>query len=177
MKYAVESHSHSAVFSMFGESTKELLAAIRNLIVELSTMISATALRATRTLESVYSICWDDQTSKKALVDPVHMQKVRECRNQCLPDLNRLRKAQDDVFQLLGIEQEELELDLVGVDSLEKRQEQKLQEAIQQGDLIDLCDSDDEDLGSRKPAAIKSNPNSALAIQLRKVKTERHSMI
>jgi hypothetical protein len=109
MKNALESHSQCVVSSMFSESTVELLGGVGNLIKQLSAMILATTHVVTRTLQSVYSIFWDDQSSH-ALMDQAHLEKVRECRNQCLPALIELRKVQDEVFDLLGIEREELEL-------------------------------------------------------------------
>ena len=145
MKDALEGHARVAVQGMFSESTKELLAAINDMITRLSSMIAASANVIAKSMESVYSVCWDDQSDKAALMDPAMQQKVRECRDKLLPDLNQLRQKQDETMRLVGIEREELELDVMEVASWEKQNAEKLQKAIENNELIDLCDSDDED--------------------------------
>ena len=119
MKNALEGHAQGTVQSMFSESTVELLKAIDAMIKQLSSMITATAQIISKTMESVYSVCWDDQSDKTALIDPAMQQKVRECRDRLLPDLNRLRQKQDETMRLIGIEREELELDVMEVSSWE----------------------------------------------------------
>jgi hypothetical protein len=90
---------------------------------------------------------------------------MRKCRDRLLPDLNRLRQTQDEAMRLLGIEREDLELDVLAVDTFEQRQEKKLKEAFEKGEVIDLCDSDYED--DRKPAASLRVP---LVTTVRKIK-------
>jgi len=124
---------------MFSESTKELVGSINNMIAKLSSMVSAVFDVMKRSLGSVYSVMWDGQTSKTATVmDPRHQQKIEECRNNYLLQLNELRKMQDFAMKLLGIEREEMELDLVAVDTFDQRMEKKMEEAKRNGSFIDV---------------------------------------
>jgi hypothetical protein len=154
---------------MFDESTTELLTAVHDMVKKLSSMIAATSQTIAKTMEGVYSVCWDDQSDKAALLDPAMQQKVRECRDKLLPDLNKLRQTQDETMELVGIEREELDLDVMEVASWEKQNAEKLQKAIENNMLIDLCDSDDEAIAAtvaRMPPApsstvrIKSDPGA-----------------
>ena len=117
-------------------------------------------------MESVYSMFWDDQKGNPAeLMDPVHQQKVQQCRDALLPRLNELRKVQDGAMDLLGIDREEMEFELMAVDSLDQRMEKKMQEAKQSGDFFDLCESDDE-------PDVQPQPSSRMKQELLKVKAE-----
>lgn len=164
MKNALEGHASGAVQGMFDESTTELLKAVHDMVKQLSSMIGATAQIIAKTMEGVYSVCWDDQSDKAALMDPAMQQKVRECRDKLLPDLNKLRQTQDETMRLVGIEREELELDVMEVASWEKQNAEKLQKAIDQGDLIDLCDSDDEAIAENL-ARMPPPPSSTVRIK------------
>jgi hypothetical protein len=103
------------------------------------------------------------------------MQQIRACRDGLLPELGRLRTVQDSAMYLLGIEREELELDILHVDTWEQRQAKLLQQAIEKGELIDLCDSSDDEEDSSN-AAMDSKPKAAPSPNARaaaaKVKTE-----
>jgi hypothetical protein len=150
---------------MFDESTIELMKAIDAMIKQLTAMISATSQIIAKTMESVYSVCWDDQSDKAAFIDPEMQQKVRECRDKLLPDLNQLRQKQDDTMRLVGIEREELELDVMEVASWETQNAKKLQEAIDNNELIDLCDSDDEETSNAHVARMPPQPSSTIRIK------------
>lgn len=173
MKNALEGYSQHNIQGMFDESTAELVKAVYDMVTQLSNMIAATADVISKTMEGVYSVCWDDQSDKAALMDPAMQQKVRECRDKLLPDLNKLRQTQDETMRLVGIEREELELDVMEVASWEKQNAEKLQKAIDDGELIDLCDSDDDAIAenlSRMPppppsttVRIKPDPGAAAA--------------
>jgi hypothetical protein len=169
MKGAMERHAQGAVHSMFSESTVELLKKVGSLIEQLASMVSATDKVITRTLESVYSVCWDDESDKGALMDPVLQEKVRACRDKCLPDLHQLGETVTSAMQLLGIERDDLELDVMGVESWEAQNAKKLKEAMDKGDVIDLMDSDDDDMETTKPAAVRK---PALVSTAKKVKAE-----
>jgi hypothetical protein len=169
MKGALENHAQGAVHSMFSDSTVELLKKVSHLIEQLTSMIADMVKVISRTLESVYSVCWDDQSDKAVLMDPVLQEKVRACRNKCLPDLHQLGETVSGAMQLLGIERDELELDVVGVATWEEQHAKKLKDAMDKGDFIDLVDSDD-DLETTKPAAAPKKP--ALVSTAKKVKAE-----
>jgi hypothetical protein len=169
MKGAMEKHAQGAVQSMFSESTVELLRNVGSLIEQLASMASATDKVITRTLESVYSVCWDDESDTAALMDLVLQETVRACRDKCLPDLHQLGETVTGAMQLLGIERDELELDVMGVESWEAQNAKKLKEAMDKGDVIDLMDSDDDDMETTKSAAVGK---PALVSTAKKVKAE-----
>jgi hypothetical protein len=171
MKNAMESITLGSLGSLFDDSTKELLAAVGNLILQLSGIIEGTVQVIRKTLESVYSVIWDDQSDTSALIDPVQQQKIRACRDRVLPHLNRLFDVQGSAMELLGLEREELELDVIGVDTVDTRIARKLQEAMDKGEVIGLCDldSDDNSIANTKSAA-SSMP--AVVSTLKKVKAE-----
>jgi hypothetical protein len=78
-KKAMQEHTLKAVSSMFSEATQELLTAINTLIAKLGGMVAAMFEVIRKSLENVYSVCWEDQTGKSAaIMDPVHQEKVRE---------------------------------------------------------------------------------------------------
>lgn len=166
IKSAVESHADQAVRTLFDDATVELLTAIGNLIDQLASMMGATAEVITKTMTSVYSVCWEDQTAQSVHLDPAMQAKVRACRDKLLPALNKLAGTQTGALELLGIEREDLELEMAAVESWEERNAKKMQAAIETGDLIDLCDSDDENMTPKntKPPAVVST--------VRKVKPE-----
>jgi hypothetical protein len=102
-------------------------------------------------------------------MDPVLQGRVRACRDKCLPDLHQLSETVTGAMQLLGIGRDELELDVMGVESWEAQNAKKLKEAMDKGDVIDLMDSDDDEMESTKPAAV---PKPALVSTAKKVKAE-----
>lgn len=102
-------------------------------------------------------------------MDPVLQEKDRACRDKCLPDLHQLDETVTGAMQLLGIERDELELDVMGVESWEAQNAKKLKEAMVKGDIIDLTDSDDDDTETTKPAATRK---PALVSTTKKVKAE-----
>jgi hypothetical protein len=158
MKGAIEGNSRVSVSSMFDESTAHLLDGIGNLIKQLANMVSSTLQVISTTLERVFRICWEDQADKSTLVDPVMQQKVRECRDRLLPDLNKLCQIQDDARNLVGIEREDLELDVMGVENFEQTLARKLEDAKKSGDAFDLCNSDEETDNRKPPARVNVKP-------------------
>lgn len=135
---------------------------------QIASMIMATAQLMKQSLSSVYSICWNDQQDKLAIMDPAMQQKNRACRDKLLPELTRLRQTQDETMTNVGIERDEVDFDIVGVDSWEERKAKEMKEAQSNGNFIDLCDSDDEN-ENIKPAAA---PNPVFAAARSKVKAE-----
>jgi len=175
MKHAMHSHTSQAVSSMFGESTKELSSSIDTLIGSVRSMVAGVLEVVRKALESVYSVCWDDQTDKSAAIatDPEHQQKVKECRDKLLPNLNELRKIQDAAMDLLGLEREEMELDLVAVDIWDQRIEKKMKAAKANGSFIEILDSDpDDDDDGGQPNRNSSTATSSYAAAGSMVKSE-----
>jgi hypothetical protein len=132
-------------------------------------MIASTAVVISKTMESTFSICWDDQSGKEKSLPPLVQKKIRECRDAVLPELNELCKIQGEACNLLAIEREEFELDVMAVESLEQSLERKLAEAKLKGDAFDLCDSDAEvpvvpktKVKSEKVAISASQPSRAM---------------
>jgi hypothetical protein len=113
MKGAMERGSEVAVHGMFDSATDKLMRGIKALIKRLKTMIGSTAEVIGKAFDNVFSICWDDQQSE-ALISPEAQKAIRECRDKLLPELNELAEIQRGACELLGIEREEVELD-VGV--------------------------------------------------------------
>jgi hypothetical protein len=167
MKSAMNGHANQSVTGRFDDSITYILACIHELIDRLATMISATATVVRKAIEGVYALCWEDPSEALLSQDPVQVQKIQECRDGLLPELGRLRALQVSAMDVLGIERQELELDVLQVDSLEQRQAKLLQQAIERGELIDLCDSsDDEGTVHASPVYLKP------AASQPKVKTE-----
>jgi hypothetical protein len=159
MKGALETHTKFAMDSMFDEATLDLLAAIGHLVKQLASHILKTAEVIRKSLNSVYSVCWDnDQHKKSVALDPAMQEKIRCCRNKLIPLLNELRTGQDETMDLVGIEREELEFDVVGVDSLEDRLDKQLKEAQTKGNYVELLDSDDEEDERKMPAMKRKMP-------------------
>jgi hypothetical protein len=174
MKEAVQFNSQKVVTSMFDESMNKLLRGINDLIKRLTAMISSTWEIISKNMQSVFSICWDDQSDKKTFVDPAVQKRIRECRDALLPELNRLYEVQTYASGLLGIEREELELDVMGVESFEQSLERKRKEAEDNGAAFDLCDSDAElDVKPAAKASVKSEPRSTTSVTRAQTATER----
>jgi hypothetical protein len=166
MKDAMHMHTQSTVESMFSQSTVELLKAVGNLIEQLSSMIANTPQLISRSMGSVYSVAWDNQTETAGPIDPELQRKVRECRDKLLPDLNELVEIQKSAMEILGIERDDLELDVMGVDTMEEGLTKVFENAEDNGEVIDLCDSDDDDsigraidFSARRPA-VKMDPHT-----------------
>ena len=171
MKNALHDASNTVVMTLFSETTHNLMQAIDNMVLKLSHMILCTALGIRQSLTTVYSVCWEDHADKSTFVDVQLQQKMRECRDKLLPSLNSLRKAQDESMTMLGIERDDLELELMAVDTLEEQLDKKLKAATASGDVIDLTgDSDDGDDNaftkqpSRfvRPAKVKREPSRSV---------------
>lgn len=162
MKGAMVSNAQRAVNNMFDSATDKLMKGIHSLIKRLELLLEATADIVGKSLESVFSICWDDNSDKTTLIDPQMQKLIQDCRNALLPELNRLQQIQGDACELLGIEREEVELDLVGVESLEQQLSRRVAEAEENGDLFDLCDSD-ADVPIPKKMTVKSEKGAARA--------------
>ena len=160
MKGAMVSNSQHAVNDMFDSAMDKLMKGIKALIKRLELLLESTSDIVGKSLENVFSICWDDKSDKTNLIDPQMQKLIQDCRNVLLPELNRLQEIQGDACELLGIEQEEVELDLVGVESLEQQLSRRVAEAAKNGNLIDLCDSD-ADVPTPKKMTVKSEKGAA----------------
>lgn len=163
MKGAMSSYSQKAVDGMFFEAMNDLHNGVVALIGDLQKLISSSSEVVRKSMENVFSICWEDQsTGKSELMDPVMQQKIRECRDALLPHFQNLGAIQLNACELIGIEREEVELDVMGVETLDQSLERKLEEAKKKGDVFDLCDSD-ADVPVVPKQRIKSDPDSAPA--------------
>jgi hypothetical protein len=121
MKDAMATGAQKVVNRMFSDATRNLLAGIQSVIHRLHAMIVSASQVIHKTMENVFSMCWDDQSGASAkLIDPAMLKKIRECRDALLPDLNRLCEIQAGASALLGIEREEMDLDLMAVETLVK---------------------------------------------------------
>jgi hypothetical protein len=148
MKSNMHSASHAAVNGLFDACMTELLDAIERMVQDLSGRIDMLKESISKSLSSVYSILWEDQNDGR-VIDPIHQQKVLACRAACLPILNELRKRQDQVMQVLGIEPPVLDMEIAAVETWEQTNERKMQEAIANGAFVDVDDlqEDEEDGG------------------------------
>ncbi|KAL7499648.1 hypothetical protein ACHAWT_010345 [Skeletonema menzelii] len=155
MKTAMASNSQRAVNQMFDSAMEKLMKGINALIKRLERLIESTAEIVGKSLENVFSICWDDKSDKTTLIDPRMQKLIQDCRNALLPELNKLQEIQGGACELLGIEREEVELDLVGVESLEQQLSRRVAEAEKNGNMLDLCDSD-ADVPATTKIAVKS---------------------
>ena len=72
------------------------------------------------------------------------MKIMRDCRNALLPDLNELVDKQQSACKLLGIEREDIELDVLGVETFEQSLGRKLEEAKQKGERISIASPNSE---------------------------------
>ena len=167
MKHEIETTAQRNVLSMFDESGVELLKGIDGMVTRLVTLISESSQTISKHLEDVYSICWDDQSEKSRMIDPVMKQKVRACRDGLLPDLNKLCKDLDGAREIVGIQRECLDIDVMAVETLDNTIKRKLDEAKDKGEIVDLCDSDEdvETIIRRLPPAnpfpnVKAEPNT-----------------
>jgi hypothetical protein len=162
MKEALQENCDAA--SMFDESPNKLLGGITDLIKHLAATIISTCQLISKDMETIFSLCWDDQSDDNTLLNLARKRKSRECREALLPELNRLFEDQKTAADLLlGIERDDLELDVVGVESLDQTLERKLKEAERKGTAFDLRDSDAEldaecDVKPAAKAFVKAEP-------------------
>jgi len=156
MKGAMCGGSQVAVQTMFDDTTEFMLKQVDDLITKLGNMMKAVKDSFCKQVHGIYSVCWEDQ-SEKVSTDPVMLEKIRQCKDALLPDLNKLRDKHNDVMKLAGIEVEEPELDMMAVASLDTRLAEQLKAAEDKGMVIDLCDSDEEPDLSAFPPAPKNN--------------------
>ena len=110
MKDAMAQQSNQAVNGMFDDAMRKLLSGIEALVKRLKQMIASTSDVISKSMNTVFSICWDDQQAE-ALIDPEMQKRMRECRDKLLPKLNELVEIQNGACEMLGIEREEVELD------------------------------------------------------------------
>ena len=162
IKSAIQNHIKNAENSMFSESYATLLHGIEEILGRIVKQMLSIGEAVAKQMKDVYSIYWDDQDeSEKAFcLNPETKQKVRECRNQLLPRLNQLQQIQNEALELVGLEREEVELEILGVESFENGLSRKLDEAATKGEVVDLCHSDEEESESM---AVKLPPTKPIA--------------
>lgn len=173
VKHALEGHSRDAVTSMFGDSTVELFKGVAQIIERLVGMVVATVQVISKNFETVYSVLLDDQSTKTGMVNTEQQENMRKCRDTVLSNLSRLRQIQDSVMDTLGIDREELELDVLGVDSWEDKQAKNLEEAKAAGEFFDLSNDSSDDEGpapvqrsikvKRKKKKFESEPDEVIS--------------
>lgn len=144
MKFAMHTTTEEKVQDMCTQSTPTLLQGIDGLVEQLVTLNSQASEIISKHSKNVYSICWDDQSEQSKNHDPELQRKVSACRDALLPDLNQLCADLAKVQDKMGIERETLDLDVVAVQSLDNTIRRMIEEALQSGEIIDLCDSDEE---------------------------------
>ena len=128
---------------MFRNAVQKVLKDLNGMIKKISRKMLVLETDIASSLQAVFSIFWDSQDESKRFSTAL-LQKMRECRDNMLPEINRLLALQNDTSKLLGIEREEQDLELMEVDSLDQRLSKRLAEAQERGDAFDLCDSDVE---------------------------------
>ena len=111
----------------------------------LAGMVTAVKDVIEKTFSQVYSVLWDDGQDQSANWDPALAKKIVDCRSLVLPDVLALRGKIDYAMALLGIERDDLDLDVVGVESWEQRIEKKMKEARENDMIVELLDSDDDE--------------------------------
>eukprot|EP00934_Nitzschia_sp_Nitz4_P006876 Nitzschia sp. Nitz4//scaffold16_size188269//174378//181326//NITZ4_001819-RA/size188269-augustus-gene-0.84-mRNA-1//1//CDS//3329538601//6866//frame0 len=144
MAGSLEGFAQGAVVDMFDEATNDLLTAVRSLIKQLATLIRATSSIIRDTNTNVYAVCWDMQQTSLEKVSPEMLAQIQDCRDKFLPFLNKLPDSQGETMGMLGLSREEVEFDVVGVDTWEDRMEKELKVAQSSGKYFELLDSDDE---------------------------------
>ena len=163
MKNAMQTTTQKKVTIMFDESTLNLIRGIDGMVKNLVALISKTDLTVSNHLKSVYSICWD-QSEQSKTIDPELQRKIRASRDALLPVLNTLFADLGAVQDMVGIKREALDIDIMAVESLDTTIQKKLDKAEEAGEVIDLCDSDEEiedvlsKLPPAKPMRIKADP-------------------
>ena len=167
MKFAMQSMTENKVQGMFENSKVSLLKGIEGLLKQLVSLISQSSLTITKHLEDVYSIYWDDQNDLSKALNSEMQERIRKCRDALLPDLNQLGAVLGNAQALVGIERTELDLDVMAVESLDNTVKRIINTARDKGEIIDLCDSDEEieDIIAKLPKAkpfvrIKADPGT-----------------
>jgi len=137
MKSAMHSTSRIAIDGLFEECMKELLDAIEKMVQNLGDQIDLLKDTISKSLSSIYSILWEDQNTGKT-ADPAYVQKVLACRAAYLPILTELRKKFDEVMEDMGICRPTPDIELEAVETWEQAYAKKKQEAIANGNLVEL---------------------------------------
>lgn len=147
MDHCMQTQSGIIVHTMFSESTNELLSAISKLICDLAVLVQQMTKSISKDMQTVFSILWEAQRNNSNVIsDPAQQALVRACRDKLLPKLNEFSAIQNEVFDTLGMEREQLELDVVGVESFNDKLNKQMKEAEEKGLVVDLvCDSDEDD--------------------------------
>lgn len=159
MKSAMDSTSRKAFSSMFLETLEKMRQEILVMSNQLARAIADTTDVMRRSYGAVLSICWDNApTSKSATIDPELQQKMRECRDSFLPKLQDLLKVQKESSDLLGIERDDLDLDVMQVESFEEKLKKREQEARLKGNAFDLCVDSEVDMSVLPVNRIKAEP-------------------
>jgi hypothetical protein len=159
MKSAMDSTSRKAFSSMFSETLEKMRQEILAMSKKLAGAIANTTEVMRRSYGAVLSICWDNGSiGKSSTIDPEVQQKMRECRDSFLPKLQDLLKVQKESGDLLGIERDDLDLDVMQVESFEEKLKKREQDARLKGNAFDLCDDAAVDVSVVPMNRIKSEP-------------------
>ena len=162
MKESIGKHVRKVEESMFEDAASQLLQAIDLFIKDIASMILTSSQAIQKSLTNVYSVSWDDgQQDRVDKANPFRRQQILDCRMSLLPDINRLRQAQDE---LTGVERKDLESEVVGVDNWEQRKAKEMKQAQERGDYFDLVDSDDDD-DEESVAPAKMPPIAMVAVK------------
>lgn len=159
MKNVMQSFSQVAVQTMFDETTTLMLKDVASLIRTLTRMVNNIAGSLSKLLHGIFSVCWDDQSDNENIA-PGMKEKVRQCRDGLIPEIDSLRTNQHEVMEQAGVEVEDPELDVTAVANLESRLDEQLKKAEKAGMVIDLCESDEEPDLSIMPPAKKLDASS-----------------
>jgi hypothetical protein len=172
MKDSMQSNSRVAINKVFSECMDDLLKGIDQMVQAFSTRINLVKETISKSLSGVYSILWEDQNAGR-IVDFALQQKILACRTACLPLLSQLRKEQDEIMQVLGIERPTLDLEIAAVETWEQQNTKNIQMAKENGEFVELLDDSEDDeaepTDTIRPPAVKEEVKTECA---RFVKTE-----
>jgi len=140
MSSSMVNHTQRMMSTMFRKCMTELLQGIELMVQNLSAMISDSADIIVKTLETIFSVIWEDQ-SKKAMHIDCNAQ-IRECRNRVLPDIHAITGRMGKAMDLMGIEGPPVDSEVAGVNNGDVQNQSKLSVAQQQNMVIDLCEDD-----------------------------------
>jgi hypothetical protein len=149
MDAAMQHTSRFVVDEMFSEATNDLIDAIGKLIDTLAHLIAALEAKLSKTMEAVYSMLWEDgarivnETTK--VTNPEQQKLVNSCRDALLPSFLKLDELAKKLLVMVGMSRDDMELEVVAVESLEDKLAKRLDEAKAKGNFIELCDSNDDD--------------------------------
>lgn len=160
MDAAMQITSEKIVLGLFNDATNALLNGVEELVKKLEGMVRALGAAIARSLESVYSILWEscpDNGEDQTVRDPAHEQLVRSCRDKLAREFATLSEMHKSAMSIMGIEREDLELEMVAVDSLDDMLAKREQLAVENGMMVNLCDSADAEVlpPMAPPMAIK----------------------